>query len=194
MCPWFARPGRRAGAAYPHVVSGPVADALDPDELHEVADRLAILQLEAEYARTWDSQDADGWAACFTDDGAFEMGSTPGGLPAMRFAGTAALTEFCRRGSGRFEGIHLMSAPSLTFDRDEHGASSRVWGWVHFSYHDRDRKTEAERHVVGVYAVTYLRGEDGGWRMALRREQAVRNEAGFHGFPAADRMWAPDVS
>jgi hypothetical protein len=171
-----------------------VAGALDPDEFHEVVDRLAILQLEAEYARTWDSQDADGWAACFTDDGAFEMGSTTGGLPAMRFAGTAALTEFCRRGSGRFEGIHLLSAPSLTFDRDEHGASSRVWGWVHFSYHDRDRKTEAERHVVGVYAVTYLRGEDGGWRMALRREQAVRNEAGFHGFPAADRMWAPDVS
>jgi hypothetical protein len=175
-------------------VSTFVAGATDVDE---VAARLAILQLEAEYARTWDSQDADGWAACFTEDGAFEMGSTPGGLPAMRFAGRAELSEFCRVGSGRYEGIHLLSAPSLTFDSAGDGGdtdASRVWGWVHFSYHDRDRKTQAVRHVVGVYAVTYVRGDDHPWRMALRREQAVINDAGFHGFPTADRMWAPEVS
>ena len=186
-----------------------VADATDPDAgrvLHQaadravdevvdqVADRLAILQLEAEYARTWDSQDADGWAACFTDDGVFEMGSVPDGMPAMRVAGRAELTEFCRRGSGRYDGIHLLSAPSLTFDADRDSTASRVWGWVHFSYHDRDRKTQAVRHVVGVYAVTYVRGSDLVWRMALRREQAVMNETGFHGFPSADRMWAPEVS
>jgi hypothetical protein len=179
-----------AAHSNPCVVSTLVAGATDPDGGRDVADRLAILQLEAEYARTWDAEDADGWAACFTDDGAFEMGSTPGGLPALRFAGRAELTEFCRRGSGRYEGIHLLSAPSLTFD----DGGTRVWGWVHFSYYDRDRKTDAVRHVVGVYAVTYARRDDGTWRMAVRREQAVMNEAGFHGFPTADRMWAPDVS
>ena len=183
-----------AAHSNPCVVSIFVAGALEPREHHEVADRVAILQLEAEYARTWDTQDADGWAACFTDDGAFEMGSTPGGLPAMRFAGRAELAQFCRLGSGRYEGIHLLSAPSLTFDHGDDGNASRVWGWVHFSYHDRDRKTGALRHVVGVYAVTYRRGDDGAWRMALRREQAVMNEGGFHGFPTADRMWAPEVS
>jgi hypothetical protein len=175
-------------------VSALVAGALDSDGLDDVAHRLAILQLEAEYARTWDSQDADGWAACFTEDGAFEMGSVPGGLPAMRFAGRAELTEFCRLGSGRYEGIHLLSAPSLTFDSTSNGGSPRAWGWVHFSYHDRDRKTDVVRQVVGVYAVTYVRGDDGAWRMALRREQAVMSEHGFHGFPTADRMWAPEVS
>jgi hypothetical protein len=176
-------------------VSALVAGALDSDDFRELSDRLAISQLEAEYARTWDSQDADGWAACFTDDGAFEMGSVPGGLPAMRFAGRAELTEFCRVGSGRYEGIHLLSAPSLTFEgSDDDGGGSRAWGWVHFSYYDRDRKTDAVRHVVGVYAVTYARGGDGAWRMALRREQAVMSEHGFHGFPTADRMWAPEVS
>ena len=160
----------------------------------EVADRLAILQLEAEYARAWDSQDADGWAACFTENGAFEMGTVPGGLPATRFAGRAELTEFCRRGSGRYEGIHLLSAPSLTFERRDDGDASRAWAWVHFSYYDRDRKTDAVRHVVGVYAVTYARDGDGAWRMALRREQAVMSEHGFHGFPSADRMWSPQLS
>jgi hypothetical protein len=171
-----------------------VAGATGADEVSEVADRLAILQLEAEYARTWDSQDADGWAACFSDDGAFEMGTVPDGLPAMRFAGRAELTEFCRRGSGRYEGIHLLSAPSLTFDRDGDGDGVRAWGWVHFSYYDRDRKTQAVRHVVGVYAVTYTRDDDGEWRMARRREQAVMSGGDFHGFPTADRMWAPEVS
>ena len=167
-----------------------VAGALPVDELEA---RLAILQLEAEYARTWDSQDADGWAACFTDDGAFEMGSVPGGLPAMRFAGRAELTEFCRLGSGRYEGIHLLSVPSLNFDGTSSGDAARAWGWVHFSYYDRDRKTGAVRHVVGVYAVTYARGADGEWRMELRREQAVMAGGEFHGFPTADRMWSPDL-
>jgi hypothetical protein len=184
----YARSGRRAGAAYPHVVCALVAGAIDSDGVDEVAHRLAILQLEAEYARTWDSQDADGWAACFTDDGAFEMGSVPDGLAALRFAGRAELTEFCRVGSGRYEGIHLLSAPSLNFDED----GSRAWGWVHFSYYDRDRKTGTVRQVVGVYAVTYVRDEDR-WRMALRREQAVMSGSAFHGFPSADRMWAPEV-
>jgi hypothetical protein len=168
-----------------------VAGALGTDD---VADRLAILQLEAEYARTWDAQDAEGWAACFTHDGAFEMGSVPGGLPALRFAGRAELTEFCRLGSGRYEGIHLLSAPSLTFDRAPGQDAARAWGWVHFSYFDRDRTTDAVRQVVGVYAVTYVLSDDGGWRMGLRREQAVMSEHGFHGFPTADRMWAPEVT
>jgi len=87
-----------------------------------------------------------------------------------------------------------LSAPSLTFDRDKRGSAPRAWGWVHFSYHDRDRKTGAVRHVVGVYAVTYARDGDGAWRMALRREQAVMSDGKFHGFPTADRMWAPEVS
>jgi hypothetical protein len=155
----------------------------------EVADRLALLQLEAEYARTWDTQDASGWAACFTDDGAFEMGSVGDAAAVMRFSGTAELTEFCRRGSGRYEGIHLLSAPALTFDE----GTPRAWGWVHFSYFDRDRKTGAVRQVVGVYAVTYAR-TDAGWRMARRREQAVMTDGAFHGFPDPDRMWADEVS
>lgn len=152
----------------------------------ETADRLAILQLEARYARTWDTQDAHGWAACFTDDGAFEMGSAGAG-PAFRAAGREALAEFCRRGSGRFEGIHLLSAPDLDF-----GPPGTARGWVHFQYLDRDRKTGARRQVAGVYAVTYRRTGEG-WRMAVRREQAVMSGGQWHGFPAPEQMWGAEL-
>ena len=35
------------------------------------ADHLSILNLEGEYARRWDTQDAEGWAALFSDRGVF---------------------------------------------------------------------------------------------------------------------------
>ena len=152
----------------------------------DVGTRVDLLQLEAEYARTWDTQDARGWAGCFTSDGAFEMGSTANG-PSMRFAGADELEAFCRLGSGRYEGIHLLSPPHLTIDGDT------ARGWVHFSYFDRDRKTEQVRQVVGVYAVSYARSE-AGWKMALRREQAVYSAGTFHGFPSEARMWADELS
>jgi SnoaL-like domain len=162
-----------------------MVEAADRDEL---ASRLAILQLEAEYARTWDSKDAAGWAACFTDDGAFEMSAVPGGLPAMRFAGRSELEQFCSMGTSVYEGIHLLSAPDLTIT----GHNAR--GWVHFSYFDRNLKTEEVRHVVGVYAVTYLRTDEG-WKMALRHEQAVLTrvitDGAFYGFPDPRDLLGP---
>ena len=151
----------------------------------EVADRLEILQLEADYARTWDCRDADGWAALFTEDGAFELGSF-GDAPSYRFAGRERLARFCRRVSARQEGIHLLSAPSLRFDGDT------AFGWVHFQYLDQHRETGDRRHAIGVYAVTYVRTGDG-WRMQLRREQPVVLSDRFGEFPTPERMWDPDA-
>jgi SnoaL-like domain len=162
-----------------------MVDAIERDEL---SSRLAILQLEAEYARTWDSKDAAGWAACFTDEGAFEMSAVPGGMPAMRFAGRSELEQFCSMGTSIYEGIHLLSPPDLTIVGD------RARGWVHFSYFDRNVSTEEVRHVVGVYAVTYL-CTDAGWKMELRHEQAVFTRVithgAFHGFPHPSELQHP---
>lgn len=38
----------------------------------ELVGRLAILDLEARSAKTWDLADAEGWADLFTPDGVFE--------------------------------------------------------------------------------------------------------------------------
>ena len=153
----------------------------------DIADRLAILQLEADYARTWDTRDAAGWAGLFTDDGAFELGGL-GDDPSYRFAGRDRLLRFCEKVGGRQEGIHLLSAPSLAFDPD--GVTAR--GWVHFQYHDRNHETHAQRRVLGVYAVTYRRTAEG-WRMAQRREQPVAIDDRFGDFPTEARMWDPDA-
>jgi ketosteroid isomerase-like protein len=152
----------------------------------DLADRLAILQLEADYARTWDCRDGAGWAELFTEDGAFELGGL-GDDPSHRFEGRERLTRFCQKVSARQEGIHLLSPPSLSFDGDT------ARGWVHFQYLDRNHETGARRHVVGVYAVTYARTGRGDWRMRLRREQPVVVDDRFGDFPSPERMWAPDA-
>src|SRR5947209_3027249 len=41
--------------------------------VHALEARLDILQLEAVYARTWDTADAPRWAGVFTADGAFVL-------------------------------------------------------------------------------------------------------------------------
>jgi hypothetical protein len=162
------------------------------------ADRMAILQLEAEYARTWDTGDPDGWAGCFTADGAFEIGSTSA-FGAWRAAGRAELAAFARRGTERYEGIHLLSPPALDFEPPgshppgSEGGAPDARGWVHFQYFDRHRTRGTRRHVVGLYAVRYARTAEG-WRMALRREQAVRVDDEWFGFPPPERMWATELT
>ena len=155
------------------------------EQRDELADRLAILQLEADYARTWDCRDAAGWAALFTEDGAFELGALADQTE-YRFEGRDRLTRFCERVSARQDGVHLLSAPSVEL------AGDRARGWVHFQYLDRNRETGVRRYVVGVYAVTYVRGDDGRWRMALRREQPVVIDDVFGEFPTPARMWDPE--
>ena len=49
------------------------------------ADKLAIQELCARYCHTIDGQDSDGWARCFTPDGAFEFdGHVVRGYAALR--------------------------------------------------------------------------------------------------------------
>ena len=66
------------------------------DELATLEAHLALLNLEGEYARTWDTGDAAGWAALFTDDGVFEMVGV-GDLPGLRVEGSEQLAGFCRQ-------------------------------------------------------------------------------------------------
>ena len=59
--------------------------------LESVATRLAILDLVSRYAHALDGYDKDGYVACFTDDGVFEIESAG---TRFQFAGRRALEEF----------------------------------------------------------------------------------------------------
>ena len=59
----------------------------------DVAAHLAILNLEGEYARTWDTVDPEGWAGLFTREGVFEM-LPVGNLPAGFYRGARRSRSF----------------------------------------------------------------------------------------------------
>jgi uncharacterized protein (TIGR02246 family) len=64
----------------------------------EWVEKLAIQELCARYCHTIDSQDAEGWAGCFTADGAFELdGWVIRGRPALaEYAEVHARLMRCR--------------------------------------------------------------------------------------------------
>jgi hypothetical protein len=136
--------------------------------LCELEARLAIMQLEAQYAHSWDAGDAAGWAALFTEDGVFDLASV--GNQARRVvSGRAGLAAFCREINGFYKGLHFMHLPALRIDGD----SAR--GLVHFQWLGLYRPSSTfhgQRHVTGYYDVTYRR-VDGSWHMQYRLEKTV---------------------
>ena len=135
---------------------------------------LAILNLEGEYARTWDTVDPEGWAALFTQDGVFEMlpvGNTPGAF----YQGRDALADFCQRINASYRGLHLIHVPSIRIE------GLRAQGWIHFEF--RSIRGSTLGNVVGIYQVDY-RMSDEGWRIEHRIEQAVaRSSDDFAAIP-----------
>lgn len=139
--------------------------------LAETEARLAIIDLEAEYARSWDAGDDKGWAAVFTEDGVFDMAEV-GGQARQVYTGTAELSAFCRDVDSFYKGLHFMHLPRLKMDGDT------VYGRMHFQWiglfapHDR---YSGQRHAAGYYDVIYRR-VNGQWRIQHRLEKAITGQ------------------
>lgn len=145
----------------------------------EIADRLALLDLEARYAKTWDLGDDAGWAALFTPDGMFEM--TPAQPPMDRFVGPEALAGFCRAITAIYRGVHVMGAPALTISGDE-ATGYVAFHWIGISA--PGRAPDEHRQTSGYYHVHYRRGADGQWRMTRRSEHGIAGTMSqSYGFP-----------
>ncbi|MDL9979335.1 nuclear transport factor 2 family protein [Microbacterium candidum] len=143
--------------------------------LQRAEDRLAILDIEGAYARTWDTVDAEGWAGLFAADGVFEMPATAV-RPGARYEGRAELAQFCRDINRRFRGLHLIHLPEIVLDGD------RATGRMHFRF-ESGRTSEDGFEisaVTGMYVVDYVRTATG-WRIAHRVERAAnRSSTAFH--------------
>lgn len=139
--------------------------------LAAVEARLEIMDLEAEYARSWDAADPEAWANVFTADGVFEA-SPVGGQPACLRRGTAQLAEFCREVSALYRGLHYMHLPRLTIDGD--AACSRLhFEWI--GLFNPQGNYRGRRDAAGYYDVTY-RKENDRWRIAHRLEKQITGQ------------------
>jgi hypothetical protein len=134
---------------------------------------IEIMRLEAEYARVWDTGQAERWADVFTEDGVFEQPPV-GDRPGRTVSGREALRRFCAETNAQVTGIHLMHPPHITVDGDT------ARGGVYFEFKSVRRAAPAETTLsttAGHYEVTYLRTPDG-WKMKRRVEKAIARSTG----------------
>lgn len=130
--------------------------------------RLAIMDLEAEYARSWDAGDAHGWASVFTPDGVFDMAGI-GQQARQVVTGYDELVGFCRDIDGFYKGLHFMHLPRLRIEGD------MAYGRLHFQWtglFNQGSHYNGQRHAAGYYDVIY-RHVDGQWRIQHRLEKAI---------------------
>lgn len=138
------------------------------ERVYALEARLDILQLEAVYARTWDTADAPGWAGVFTADGAFVL-TGKDGAPDRRFEGHDALARFCAGVNRRYTGLHFMHTPEVHIAGD----TARGRMYFEFKYVVRaDPASTSQGAESGYYDVEYARTPDG-WRMRERVEHGV---------------------
>lgn len=136
--------------------------------LAELEARLAIMDLEARYAMTWDGGDAEGWAGLFTEDGCFDMAAV-GQQERQIFRGRQALAEFCRQVDSFYKGLHYMHLPQIQLRGET--ASARI----HFQWtgmYAPSSRYRGERRAEGYYDVIY-RKVDGCWLIENRLEKAI---------------------
>lgn len=137
--------------------------------------RLAIFDLEAEYARTWDAADSKGWAALFTRDGAFDMIGV-GDHQRRVLTGQNELATFCLETTALYQGLHFMHLPSIRF------VGNTVHARVHFEWIGLFRpnaRFDGRRTAAGYYDTGYVL-EDGVLRMKRRVEKAMCSQISEH--------------
>lgn len=141
-------------------------------------DRLALIELEAAYARAFDARDGAAWAALFVPEGIYQArGATP--EKGNHVAGHDALADFCT--NAPFDGIHLMHLPQLTIDGDV--AAARIHLEFLGAFHAPGNPTV---RMTGYYDVRYAR-TDAGWRIVHRVTSTMRREDQvFHAYPPGD--------
>ena len=128
--------------------------------LAAVEDRLAIIELEATYARLFDERQGEAWAALFTPEGVYQSrDATPEGR-GNYVQGRENLARFCSQAP--FDGIHFLHLAQVSIDGDS--AVSRVHLEFVAAFHDRVSHT---RRMVGYYDVSYAR-VDGRWLIVRR--------------------------
>jgi SnoaL-like protein len=136
---------------------------IDVAAAREVDDRLALLELEGDYARRFDNRDGSGWANLFTEDGVYQGAPIPGMPdPTPPIVGRANLAEACNNMPG--SSIHMLNAPQISIEGD------RATGRVHFVFENirvDEHENSHQMRIVAYYHIEYVRTAEG-WRIRNR--------------------------
>jgi ketosteroid isomerase-like protein len=131
-------------------------------------DKLAIQEVISQYSYTYDAQDAEGFAALFTEDAVWELFAAGATQPAIRLESRPAIQAWAMRRlherSGRFISRHYQS--STVFETLTAG-SARTRTMVLVTHQD---VTEAVPRLTasGVYHDQWRKTTEG-WRLVHRR-------------------------
>jgi hypothetical protein len=136
-----------------------------------------IMNLEAEYARTWDTNQAEAWADLFAENGAFVAAGSRG-RPGQRIGGRDALKRTCQEFNASTTGIHLMYMPRIVVSGDTaNGRLSFEFKWV---TRRGPQGQTVQGTTSGFYEAEYVRTSKG-WRIKERVERPIAlSQATFH--------------
>ncbi|MCB0997609.1 MAG: nuclear transport factor 2 family protein [Acidimicrobiales bacterium] len=127
------------------------------ERLQAVEDRLAIIELEAQYAASFDARDGEAWARLFTEDGIYQPRQTAGAPSVSVVQGRAALRDYCA--SAPYSGVHFLHLPQVTFDGDTARARIHLEFFGVF-----EAPGNPFLRMAGYYDVAYRRTPEG-WRI-----------------------------
>src|SRR5215471_9947336 len=131
-------------------------------------DKLAIQEVIAQYSYTYDAQEAEGFAALFTEDAVWELFAAGATHPAIRLESRAAIHAWAMQRlhdrRGRFISRHYQSSTVFETLTAE---SARTRTMVLVTHQD---VTEAAPRLTasGVYHDRWRKTTEG-WRLAHRR-------------------------
>jgi hypothetical protein len=132
-----------------------------------LADKLAIQEVIAQYSYTYDSTDAEGFAALFTEDAVWELFAADATQPEIRLESRAAIRDWAaqrlRRRIGRFRSRHYQSGTVFEVLTAE-AAQTRTMVLI---THQGVAEAAPRPTLSGVYDDQWRKTREG-WRLAHR--------------------------
>lgn len=134
----------------------------------EIEDRLAIMEMVAQYSHAWDNGDTDAYAALYTEDGIFELNPQRAGGPDRFFEGRDAIHEWAggSQGAQREQGTRVRHNQTGTVFEELTADSARTRTMLVSTRLEGDA-TRPRPGSSGVYMDEWRRTAEG-WRIARR--------------------------
>ena len=145
------------------------------DQMVSLADKLAIQEVIARYSYTYDAQDAESFAALFTEDAVWELYACGATHPEMQLVSRAAIRAWAAQRlherRGRFTSRHYQSGVLFEALTSE-AAQTRTMVLI---THQGMTETAARLTASGVYYDQWRKTQEG-WQLAhriLRRDSSA---------------------